>query len=404
MMNAHALVVGISQYQQVRPLPPQVLNDAADIAALLQDERRAGYPAFQVRLLPEAEATRAGLLEALEALARAADEDSAVFIYISAHGGRLARGPHAGEYLLPIDTDASSETAFTRTALSGQELGAALRAIPARRKLVIFDCCHAAGVVKSQEGLALKSGLPGSYYHALVAGEGMVVLASCGSEELSVVMPGDRNSLFTKHLLEGLSGAVPAKEGMVKVFDLFEYTQRRVVDANPRQNPVFQTPGLKGNFAVALHPGGEATKALKASGPQFDAFLSFVDQEPDAKWVYEELLPRLKAEGLRVVTDADTSQSMYRVVGIERGIEQSKRTVVVLSPQYLADGSAQFQNVLALEEHFRRPEHRLLPIQVQPIPREALPLRFQALVMLDVTHRYRGREALDKLVRELKSA
>ena len=36
-------------------------------------------------------------------------------------------------------------------------------------------------------------------------------------------MPGDENSVFTKHLLAGLTGGVPSDDGAVRVFDLFEF-------------------------------------------------------------------------------------------------------------------------------------------------------------------------------------
>ena len=42
MDNAHALVVGIANYQQANPLPDTVLQEAEEIHALLGDPKHGG--------------------------------------------------------------------------------------------------------------------------------------------------------------------------------------------------------------------------------------------------------------------------------------------------------------------------------------------------------------------------
>ena len=44
MDNAHALVIGIANYQQINKLPPTVLKDAQDIYDLLVAPQHCGYP------------------------------------------------------------------------------------------------------------------------------------------------------------------------------------------------------------------------------------------------------------------------------------------------------------------------------------------------------------------------
>ena len=58
--NAYGLIVQISAYEHVPPLPP--VDDAAEIAAVLTDPEHGGYPAGNVRLLLDTAATRASLL------------------------------------------------------------------------------------------------------------------------------------------------------------------------------------------------------------------------------------------------------------------------------------------------------------------------------------------------------
>src|SRR5205807_10359115 len=72
-------------------------------------------------------------------------------------GGRIESGPYAGEYLLPVDTVYPGDEDLDRTAVSGDEFTAALRAIRARKVLVIFDCCHAGGVGQDRKSTRLNS-------------------------------------------------------------------------------------------------------------------------------------------------------------------------------------------------------------------------------------------------------
>src|ERR1019366_8407132 len=208
--TAHAIVIGIANYQNVKPLPPTVVKDARDIYDLLIDPHVCAYPANNVHLLVDEQATQSGLRSGFAELAKRTTEDSTVLIYLSSHGGQIEQGPNAGEYLLPVDVVYRSGDSLAQTAISGHEFTEAMRAIPARKLVVIFDCCHAGGIGQPKDAAApvLKSALPETYYDTLKAGRGRVILASSRSDELSWVFPGAQNSLFTQHILAGLNGGV----------------------------------------------------------------------------------------------------------------------------------------------------------------------------------------------------
>jgi len=77
--NGYALVVGIANYAHVRKLPNSVLADANSINQLLQDEDYCGYPAAQVKLLTDDQATAVNIKEGLSWLAENTGEgDTAV--------------------------------------------------------------------------------------------------------------------------------------------------------------------------------------------------------------------------------------------------------------------------------------------------------------------------------------
>src|SRR5271166_1753571 len=276
MENAHALVVGIANYQKINPLPETVLNDARDIFNVLTAPELGGYPndPSRVKLLEEKDATRDGLMGELKELAARVDENSVVFIYFSCHGGRVPTGEHAGEYLLPIDVDATSPATIAATAISGKEMTDLLKDIKSKKATIVFDCCHSAGIglEKAIEVAGIEIGTPGEYIERLGSGRGWAIIASSGNSEVSYIEPDAENSLFTKHFLDGLRGGAVGEDEYINIFDLFEYLQPLVTAARKTQHPVF-TCKVQTNFPVALRHGGtKGVVAVDSRGFRFDAY------------------------------------------------------------------------------------------------------------------------------------
>lgn len=405
LTNAHALIIGIANYRAVNPLPATVLNDARGVYDLLVDPQRGGYDPANVQCLLDGKATLAALRAGLAELAQRCDSDSTAFVFYSGHGARLTSGPSAGEYLMPVDASMASTAALAGMALSGQEFTEALRRILARKVLVIFDCCHAGGIgqAKDAQGPALKAGLSESYYEALGSGRGRAILASSRDSEFSYVLGGASNSLFTQHLLAGLHGGIATDDGLIRVFDLFEYVQPRVTSGHPRQHPIFKAE-LEENFPVALRLGGQASVVAKdADGFLYDAYISYVDHDPDTTWVWDVLTPKLEQAGLRVAVSGDVeSPGVARVVGIERAIRQARRTVIVLSESYLADQMATFENTMAQTMGLQEGAYRLLPVKIEAIDEARLPTRLSMLATLDLARPGRADREFDRLIRALQ--
>jgi hypothetical protein len=409
MDNAYALIAGIAGYLHIAGLPAAVRNDAREIRDLLADPRYGGYPSGHVTLLLDEQATRAGILGALADLAARSDAGSSVVIYISGHGAQVTSGARAAEYILPFDCVLASAEDLATTAISGAEFAAALRAIPAAKVLVVFDCCHAGGIGRPKDGPVdgpaplVKAGLPDAYYERLAAGRGRAILSSSRDSESSYVLPGATNSLFTQHLLAGLRGGIPSDDGLIRVFDLFEYIQPRVTRDQRSQHPVFRAD-LEENFAVALDPArGKSAAPRDEEGFRYDAYLSYVDRAPDSTWVWETLIPRLEREGLRLaVSGASPDPGVPLVVGIERGIRQSKRALVMLSRAYLEDNRAEFENVLAQTLGIGEGAYRLLPVRIEAIDEALSPLRLSMLTTIDLADPARADREFARLVTALR--
>lgn len=251
--RGYALVVGVANYPRINSLPETVLNDARDLRALLTDPVACSYPSDQVTPLLDLEASGDNIRTALGRLAARTGPDDTAIVFFSGHGAHQFDEAQGQQYLLPYDCDLYD---LRGTAISGDEMTAMLAEIKASRLLVLFDSCHSGGV-GDPKGLLpqVKRGLSEDYYQALAQGKGRVVIASSRPDEVSWVLDGMRNSLFTHYLLEALRGqGKTLADGYVRVFDLFRHVADHV-PVKAVQHPIFKASAMEEDFAVALTRG-----------------------------------------------------------------------------------------------------------------------------------------------------
>jgi len=248
-VQGHALIVGVGADL------PNTINDAVGLADFLRDPSRCAYPTNQIHLLTGKDATRKAVLLALDDLAQSTGSESTIIIYFSGHGYRVTSSTGEFYYLLPYGYDLNH---LHQTAIGGDDFTDRLRAIPARKLLVLLDCCHAGGVGEAKApGLQLKkSPLPPGAQGLLAAGGGRVLIASSQEDELS--FSGKPYSAFTLALVEALCGVgVAKKDGYVRVADLALHA-REVVPGRTgdRQHPIFHFEHAD-NFVLAYYAGGD---------------------------------------------------------------------------------------------------------------------------------------------------
>jgi len=138
---------------------------------------------------------------------------------------------------------------------------------------------------------------------------------------------------------------------------------------------------------------------------RYDVYISYVDEDPDSTWVWDTLLPRLEqaGAGLRIAVSGDVdTPGVARLINIENGITQSKRTMIVLSETYLANNMAEFENVLVNAMGIEEGSTRILPIKFMPIDSNLLPIRFRQLTIINLAHPRRPQREFDHLVRDLQ--
>lgn len=365
--QAHGLIIGISDYKYIRTLSSAPIHDAQDLRNLLVAPDSAGYPVSQVNVLLNSAATKQGILAALESLALNCDADSTVWISFAGHGGRLLGEKHRGEYLLPVETHYDSEAALAQSAISTAELSSHLTRIPARKLVLVLDCCHAGGIGQLRSANAVsavefQAGLSRSAQADLATGRGRALLLASRDSEPANELAGDRNGLFTKHLLAGLRGGAQRTGGLVRICDLFEYAQRGVKNEAPDQHPVFKAE-LEENFPIARCSVTVAeAPASSLDGYKQDVFVHALEAGPDREWLRKVLRPALLKRNLRVWDADQFLLGMPRIRAIESAVESSRYTVAVLSPAYLENGFSELGDLIAQHLGTEQRSYRLLGV------------------------------------------
>jgi hypothetical protein len=142
--------------------------------------------------------------------------------------------------------------------------------------------------------------------------------------------------------------------------------------------------------------------APTTDGFVYDVFLSYRQQEPDKSWVRKTLLPRLEAGGLRACIDyRDFRLGAPVVMEMARAVEQSRYTLAILSPAYLASNFTELENVLAEHLGLEKSQRRLMAVMRQACaPR----LGMRARLWLDMTDDEGFEVNVERLVCELRRA
>lgn len=266
--SGRALVIGVGEYDSLGALGSEPVYDADDVAELLTSANHCGYPAENVQVLRNADASRTAIIEGLTKLSADARVGDTVVVYFSGHGAQRLSGPDVGTYLCPPEFDGSRPR---ETGIEAEELSELLKQIPAERLLVLIDACRsgAAARIKGPSEEITKWAFGGPKLDALAQGKGRVIISASAAHENSFILGIHRNSLFTHFLLKGLQGDVGDRsDGLIRVLDLFHYLAEEVPAVRSAQNPVLTTH-TQDNFPVALRKGGrlKSEEGAAAGGP-----------------------------------------------------------------------------------------------------------------------------------------
>lgn len=296
LKNAYALLIGVGNDI------PVTVRDAKAIYNILADETIAGYLPENIYLLTDEKATRPGILNAFDTLIEKADENASVMLYYSGHGGSYSDNTFLKKenwkpeeenkkyfHLCPYDYDPVN---YENTWVKAEEVKEKLSKLRSRRLIFFLDCCHAAGITKDGPEIMSQTKAPqlsqadGLAQH-LDDGRGMSIISSCREDQLSYIMEGDSNSLYTKCMIEVLRGKGKTNfdDPYIRISEVVQYIFKKVPEGNPNQNP-YANLQIYDDFILSYIP--EALRRKARSDGESDTL------RKDARDVEKELVTKFR--------------------------------------------------------------------------------------------------------------
>ncbi|MDD4930147.1 MAG: caspase family protein [Gallionella sp.] len=245
--NLHALVVGIQEFENPRLNLQYTRGDAEAVKQLLETRSKGLFEQVDVQLLTSRADTSKSAIEAAFARYKSSVAPDDVFLfYVASHG--IIDGESMADksyYLVTSNVGSTATRSLKQDALSQEELRRLIADVPATKKLVLLDTCHAGDVGSKLLGRGLDED---SAVKLLSRSAGIAVIAASTSAQQA--LEGHHgHGVFTYVLLEGMNGkADTSSRGYVTPIGLADYVTEQVPDVTERafksrQYPTFNIEG-----------------------------------------------------------------------------------------------------------------------------------------------------------------
>ena len=342
--SIHALIIGISDYQNFRDLDYGDKDAIAFRNLLLSNAFNAD--SSNIVLLLNEKATVPNIEEALANMVSFVKEGDKVFIHFSGHGGiEKLNTITRGCFLTWESSSANLRLSSYRIDDLNVYVGELATANKANVYL-IMDACHAGEV---NEDRYAKNSNVNEYLLKIIHGK---TFLSCGPSEVSY--EGDQwgkgRGLFSYHLVNGLSGMADLdKDGLVDMNEIGFYVKDKVKkEARPNeQNPIITgedeivstvIKNLKDKFSVS--PNEMAMVAMKdvSSKGYEEQFLDSLNAIQKEK--YYKIKTSLNNDDLLVFDSALTDFQELKESKIPLGLEK------ILERKFIAQLQSQPQKLL----------------------------------------------------------
>jgi uncharacterized caspase-like protein len=255
-----ALVVGIGNFTDTQiPRLNYTTSDADAFAAALKDPNIGQFPADNVHELTDQNATTKNIKEELNWIARHAQPNDLVVIYVATHGTpRTVDSAGGANYLVTYDTEAYKEgsldeDAMYATAYPMVELADAVSSrMKALRTAIFLDTCYSGGAAAAgapAQKLVTEAPSKEMLTH-MTDGTGRIVMAASQVDQESLESGELHHGYFTYYLLQALKngkGSTPLSQVFA---DVEQQVSKSVSARGAHQDPVMNRSSNEADFAL----------------------------------------------------------------------------------------------------------------------------------------------------------
>jgi len=262
-----ALVVGIGNFTDAQvPKLNYTTADADSFAAALKDPNIGQFPADNVHELTDQNATTKNIKEELNWIARHAQPNDLVVIYVATHGTpRTIDSAGGANYLVTYDTEvykdgSYDEDAMYATAYPMVDLANAVATrMKSLRTAIFLDTCYSGGATGTGQKLANEAPSKQMLSH-MTDGTGRIVMAASQVDQESHESSDLHHGYFTYYLLQALKSG-KGETPLSQVFASVEQQVSKTAAASGmHQDPVMNRSSANADFALRS-PGAETATA-----------------------------------------------------------------------------------------------------------------------------------------------
>jgi hypothetical protein len=227
--DSHALVVGVSNYDNYKSLP----GVKADVDAVSFILKKAGFKVEQLLDPMSAEFNKA-MWSFVEQHGKA--KNNRLLVYFAGHGATLGESPHLLGYLIPKDAPLIEDTvAFRNTAISMDTFKQYAKAIVSKHALFVFDSCFSGYMFEVTQNLHRSSSRTAPPIIIEKTGSPVKEFIAAGTVKQEV--PDD--SIFRRRFVMALEGEADYNhDSYVTGTELCDYLTTAVTNLSDRK----QTP------------------------------------------------------------------------------------------------------------------------------------------------------------------
>lgn len=258
--HRYAILIGSSEYPKDPALLP-LSCPSRDVEGLNEILSSPEHGKFD-KIYTFVNAPHYQIIRDLNFILRQADRDDLILIYYSGHGkldplGRL--------HLATIDTELD---ALEGTSIPVANIKNYIDVSRSKEIILILDCCYSGrirdafikgGADEQLRGTFVKGGVEEQLQQVQSTqdGKGIYILTASTGIQVAQEKEGDKFSLFTKHIIEGIRGgkADIDDDGKVSVHDLYRYTYEQMRKETNMHYPMRWDVHVEGHELVVAYTG-----------------------------------------------------------------------------------------------------------------------------------------------------
>jgi hypothetical protein len=135
---------------------------------------------------------------------------------------------------------------------------------------------------------------------------------------------------------------------------------------------------------------------------EYDSDAVFISYSPeDIDWAEDELRPRLEKSGVKVITSENLTTGATKSLNLEQVIADTRRTIVVLSPEWVANSWNGFEADMLVHLDPAAIKRKLLPVLLR---KTEIPPRIARLTIRELTDKKRYESRLAQLIRDVEDS